>query len=153
VSGKRYKKRPLISSSSPDTPENGAITRVQTAYHFSGPLPPPEALARYNDVVPNGAERIFAMVERQSAHRESLEAKVVSRNASSQTLGSTYAFILSLVAIIGGIWLIHDGKSVTGLITILANLATLAGVFIYARRKQTSERVNKSTALAERSRD
>lgn len=32
---------------------------------FSGPLPPPAMLAQYNDVVPNGAERIMAMAERQ----------------------------------------------------------------------------------------
>jgi uncharacterized membrane protein len=116
-------------------------------HHFSGPLPPPEALARYNEVIPGGAERILAMAERQSAHREALESKVVNANASSQKMGSTYAFILSLVAVVGGVWLIHDGKSVTGLATILADLAALAGVFVVSRSKQAKERVQKSKAL------
>jgi uncharacterized membrane protein len=116
-------------------------------HHFSGPLPPPEALARYNEVIPGGAERILAMAERQSAHREALESKVVNANVSSQKMGSTYAFILSLVAIVGGVWLIHDGKSVTGLATILADLAALAGVFVVSRSKQAKERVQKANAL------
>ena len=32
-----------------------------TAQTFSGPLPPPEILAKYNSVVPNAAERIITM--------------------------------------------------------------------------------------------
>lgn len=117
---------------------------------FSGPLPPPEVLARYSEVVPNGAERILAMAERQSAHRESLEAQVVGSNISSQRMGSAYAFIISIVAVAGGIWLIHDGKSVSGLTTILSDLVALAGVFVYSRRKQAAERVDKSNTLQER---
>ena len=92
------------------------------------------------------------MAEKQGAHREKLEAQVVSGNISSQRLGSFYAFILSLVAILGGIWLIHDGKSVTGLTTIIADLATLAGVFVVSRNKQAKERTDKATALARRDR-
>jgi len=45
------------------------------------------------------------------------------------------------------VWLIHDGKSVTGLATILADLAALAGVFVVSRSKQAKERVQKSKAL------
>ena len=40
---------------------------------FSGPLPPPDALKRYSDIIPNGAERIMAMAEEQSKHRRELE--------------------------------------------------------------------------------
>ena len=32
--------------------------------HHSGPLPSPETLRQYNDIVPDGAERIMAMAER-----------------------------------------------------------------------------------------
>lgn len=128
--------------------QQSVLTRVQ-ASHFSGPLPPTELLARYDDVIPGGAERILAMAEHQSAHRESLEAQVVAGNISSQKAGSAYAFVLSLVAIAGGVWLIHEGKSVFGLTTILSDLAVLAGVFVYSRRQQSRERVQKSTTLVE----
>ncbi len=33
---------------------------------FQGPLPPPELLEAYNKIIPNGAERIVAMAEKQS---------------------------------------------------------------------------------------
>jgi uncharacterized membrane protein len=45
---------------------------------FSGPIPPPTLLAEYNKVVPNAAERILAMAEKQSEHRQFLEKKVIN---------------------------------------------------------------------------
>lgn len=72
VNDKRFKGRPSIPDSNPQT----SVVQIQ-ASAFSGPLPPPELLAKYNDVIPNGAERIMAMAERQSSHRERLEYRVV----------------------------------------------------------------------------
>ncbi len=125
--------------------------RVQAEF-FSGPLPPPSLLARYNDIIPSGAERILTMAERQSAHRENLEAQVVAGNLASQRRGSQYAFILALVAIGGGILLIHEGKSASGLATVISALAGPVSIFFYSQHKQSKERAEKADALAERSR-
>jgi len=92
------------------------------------------------------------MAEKQSAHRESLEAKVVAGNVASQARGSHYAFIICLVTIIGGFVLIGMGKSIYGISAVIGSLATLAAVFVVAKRDQRKERVEKSTALAERRR-
>jgi uncharacterized membrane protein len=113
-------------------------------------LPHPAILARYNEVIPNGAERIMAMAERQSIHRESLEAQVVAGNVASQARGSLYAFILCLVTIVGGFVLVGMGKSVIGVSFIVGSLATLAGVFILTRREQGKERDQKQDALLNR---
>jgi uncharacterized membrane protein len=94
----------------------------------------------------------MVMAEKQSAHRESLEAKVVAGNVASQARGSHYAFIICLVTIIGGFVLIGMGKSIYGISAVIGSLATLAAVFVVAKRDQRKERVEKSTALAERRR-
>jgi uncharacterized membrane protein len=39
-----------------------AVLRMER-HEFSGPLPSPEVLARYNDALPGGAERIVALAE------------------------------------------------------------------------------------------
>lgn len=133
-------------------PKRTEITSVTQSVSFSGPLPPPALLAKYNEVIPNGAERIMAMAERQSAHREALEARVVAGNVESQARGSHYAFIICLVTIVGGFVLIGMGKSIMGVSAVVGSLATLAGVFLIARLSQRKERVEKSTALEERRR-
>jgi len=91
----------------------------------------------------------MGMAERQSAHREALEAKVVNANVASQARGSFYAFTICLVTIVGGFYLVATGKSIYGVAAIIGSLATLAGVFIVARREQRKERVEKSTTLAQ----
>jgi uncharacterized membrane protein len=132
--------------------QQGAIASINQSVSFSGPLPPPGLLAKYNEVIPNGAERIMAMAERQSAHRESLEAQVVAGNVASQARGSHYAFIICLITIVGGFVLIGMGKNIYGISAVIGSLATLAGVFVIAKREQRKERVEKSGALDERRR-
>ncbi|HTW62872.1 MAG TPA: DUF2335 domain-containing protein [Terracidiphilus sp.] len=156
MSGKRYKKRPFLPSgqggASPVQSNSASIqAKVQTEF-FSGPVPPPSLLARYNEVVPDGAERILAMAERQSKHREILEAQVVAANIDSQRWGSRYAFVLALLAIAGGIFLIYSGRNTSGLATVITALVGLVSVFFYTQNQQRKERVEKSNALAERRR-
>ena len=94
----------------------------------------------------------MAMAERQSAHRESLEATVVAGNVASQARGSHYAFIICLITIVGGFVLIGMGKNIYGISAVIGSLATLAGVFVIAKREQKRERVEKSNALEKRRR-
>lgn len=156
MSGRRYKKNKIIPSGQRDPlpargPQSASIeqTRLQAEF-FSGPLPPPSLLAKYNDAIPDGAERILAMAERQSKHREILEAQVVAGNIAGQARGSHYAFIICLVTIVGGFVLIGMGKNIYGISAVIGSLATLAGVFVIARIEQRRERVEKSTALEKR---
>jgi uncharacterized membrane protein len=130
---------------------SGTTSKIQAAF-FAGPIPPPEILARYNDVVPNGAERILAMAERQSSHRESIETRIVDGNLKIQAQGNTRAFILALVIISGGIYLMATGQSGWGFAAIISSIASLVSVFAIAKSEQKKERLDKSTALEERRR-
>lgn len=92
----------------------------------------------------------MAMAERQSTHRENLEAKVVHGNVASQTRGSYFAFIIVLVAIVCGTFLIWDGKSAEGLVAIIASLSAIVAVFFRSKGEQKKERVEKSENLQSR---
>ncbi len=50
-----------------------SITAVSQASTFSGPIPPPQVLKGYNEIIKDGAERIILMAEKQSNHRMQLE--------------------------------------------------------------------------------
>ena len=45
------------------------LEQIVIAQQFSGPIPPPDALAQYNNIVPGAAERILKMAENQAAAR------------------------------------------------------------------------------------
>lgn len=118
--------------------------------HFSGPLPRPDILAAYENTLPGAADRVISMAERQSAHREALEAKHLDAGIRAQQLGSVFAFILSLIVVLGGFLLLWQGKKVEGLGSLITAAAVLVGNFIYSKRQQRDEREEKSAALAER---
>lgn len=66
---------------------------------WSGPLPPPQALAAFNDVVPNGAERIMAAWESETAHRHKVESREQLTFAIDTILGKVFALIFVLAAL------------------------------------------------------
>jgi uncharacterized membrane protein len=111
---------------------------------FSGPIPPPSILEKYNAIIPNGAERILAMAEKQSAHRARLESRVIDGNVASQTRGSYFTFVIVLVALLGGFYLLHEGKSLAGLSAIIVSVGGVVAVFFVQRQEQRKERVAKS---------
>jgi uncharacterized membrane protein len=100
-------------------------------------------LAQYNQVFPGCAERIVKMAEVQSEHRQHLEKTVIEGNVRAERFGQICAFILGVLAIIGGIALIAIGKDVQGLVAIISALGSLAGVFIWGRWRQERERDKK----------
>jgi uncharacterized membrane protein len=97
-------------------------------------------LAAYESVFPGCAERIVALTERQSAHRQGLESNVINGNISAQTRGQYLGFTLGMVIVIGGIGLIAYGKSTEGLASIITAMVGLVSVFVYGRWRQERER-------------
>src|SRR5206468_1881503 len=74
----REKAPDVLTSIPPD--KQALLTQVRIERQVSmrrGPLPDPGELAAYNQIIPNGADRIMKMAEEQSAHRIGLEKTVV----------------------------------------------------------------------------
>lgn len=109
---------------------------------FAGPLPSPADFQGYESVLPGSAERILSLTERQSAHRMSLEQRVVNSGIKQSWVGQSFAFIIAMTTIIGGVICILDGKDVGGITSIVAVLTSLVFVFI-AGRKQNKKNPNK----------
>jgi flagellar motor component MotA len=88
------------------------------------------------------------MAESQHHHRQGLESHVIHSNVSAQKLGTILGFIVAMTVVIGGMYLVHEGKSAAGLSAILTALASLVGVFLYSKREQQKDLANKTEALA-----
>jgi uncharacterized membrane protein len=130
------------AASSENQSSSGAVVRsIEISY--SGPLPHPDVLRRFEEIVPGSAAQIIDQFQAQSAHRREMESVVISANAFSQRLGSISASILALIAIGGGLWLAHEGKSVSGISTIIATLGGLVTTFLYKKQSQDKERAKK----------
>lgn len=102
------------------------IAEVRSILHsrtFSGPLPPPEILAQYDEIVHEGANRIVEMAEKEQAHRHSLETTSVEGNIKSEKRGQNYALLICTLIILGSFALIWKGHEIPGSIYAVGGLA------------------------------
>ena len=133
--------KPVITKpTNPPEPKNGHIVAYGAKVQFSGPLPPPELLGQYNAIIPNGAERIMEMAEKQHSHRISLESFVIAQDFKRANLGLILAFVIALVTLIGSFWLLWLGKTLYGLGLIIVELITLVGIFLHTENVRKEER-------------
>ena len=79
---------------------------IQVTAQWSAPLPPPEALARYDEIHPGSAKTIFALFEKETLHRQSIDLSEQSRKEQADnilqgafTRGQNYGLVLSLVCV------------------------------------------------------
>ena len=103
----------------------------------SGPLPDPETLKEYGEIIPNGAERIMKMAESQSTHRIELEKLAITSQLSQSGRGQIFGFILGLSAVGGSITCILLGHEVGGSILGAGGITSLVSVFVLGRRSQS----------------
>ena len=74
-----------------------------TAQQWSGPLPPPDALEQFNAIIPNGAERIIGMVEREQAHRIAQEQAVVAATVRDTRRGHWMGLVIAIASIVAAV--------------------------------------------------
>ena len=133
---------------------SGQSSGVLIQASWRGPLPPPDILRQYDELLPGVAERILVMSENAQQHERNMERdasdrenkvldladKVVSNDASQGRRGQWFAFVIALLGIVIGALLIAIDKAGFGLAVIFTPLAGLVGVFVYGTRARSAER-------------
>lgn len=127
------------------TPRSSVISRAEMTY--SGPLPLPQHLERYEDVCPGAADRIIAMAEGQSKHRQEIEKEVIRTNGRNSTLGVCIGGIVAVLAIICGTYIIESGNEISGYVTMFVPLSALIGVFVYGKYANKKELIEKQKLI------
>lgn len=112
-------------------------TNIELQHHqaYSGPIPDPDSLAKYEQIQPGFAERIIKMAEEEALHRRANENKVIKSSMAMAITGIVFAFIS--VILFGGIivYAISQRSNVAALSTVIAAVASLAGIFVFFRNK------------------
>jgi uncharacterized membrane protein len=142
------KDRPHTPASHPPQPPTAATpSRLMAAtqvQQFQGPLPHPDLLRQYNDIVPGAAERIIALAERQAEHRMTLEKIVIHGDTVRAHWGLVCGLVISLALLGSAIYMAAIGYAWPGAILGAFDIVALAGVFVYgthSRREERAERV------------
>ena len=101
--------------------------RITVSERYEGPLPRPDHLREYEDILPGAAERIFSSSERQLEHnissaRFALEAQVADTRRGKDYGAGLFAFLI--VCAFGSLF-VTDNPLVPG---IFLGAATVGGI-------------------------
>lgn len=112
------------------------VTTMSLSKTHIGPLPDSQTLREYSEIIPNGAERIMAMAEKQSDHRIGMEKGVVNGQVIQSYLGQIFAFLICTGFLICGTICVLHGFEIGGTILGAGGLTGLATAFIKGKDSQ-----------------
>ena len=113
------------------------VTRITRMESHSGPLPHPETLRGYAEIIPNGAERVMRMAEKQQDHSHRVE-NTREKTALIGVLAAMFGTVCSFGT--AGYALFLGFPTAAGVIAT-GTVAALAGAFIYGTKTQHSEQM------------
>lgn len=110
---------------------------------FSGPIPPPNIISEYENIVPGSADRIIRMAEMQSEHRQHMEEIIVKAESRDSLLGVWFAFGLGIGCLVACIVMVVMVPEAAGVICGSILGVTGIGSIITAFLKNTRRRNDK----------
>ena len=116
-----------------------ANSAVATAEFFAGPLPSPDILARYEQIIPGAAERILAIAEADVKHQREIEFAALHAEESSVRRGQWLGFVVALFALTTSIVALYLGSPWVAGIIGGTTVVGLVSAFVIGRIESSSE--------------
>jgi uncharacterized membrane protein len=113
----------------------------------SGPLPEASQLAAYNQVIPNGADRIMKMAEDQAAHRIQLEKTVVDSQQRQASRGQVFGLIIGIAGLTLATYAAVHGQPTFGEIIGGTTVGGLVSAFLFSQSRQREELAAKAKQM------
>lgn len=121
---------------SPIPPPAQPKSEGKVSIEWQGPLPPPGALKQFDEIIPNGADRILGMVEREQAARLKIEDRASLVEAAIAIGGRVVGALLLMMCIAAALWLAYMGYDWKVILALLSvPLLTLIGKFFTGSSK------------------
>ncbi|MBC6491721.1 DUF2335 domain-containing protein [Flavihumibacter stibioxidans] len=133
------KVKPNIFKGIPQTQKRQILSLIVQSKSHRGPIPSPEDMEEYGRVIPDGANRIMAMAEKQQEHRIELEKFAVKEELSQSSRGQIFALIMGLSCLLVGGFLVYTQHDTAGSILFGTSLTTLVIAFIVGKVRQRND--------------
>lgn len=112
---------------------------------YSGPIPSPEALARYEEIQPGAADRILKMAEKQQEHRMALETKAIGGQVDQSKRGQLFGFILVFVCVAVAVFFaVYFGMTAFAVTFLCVTMVSVVGLFVTGKMTVQKDLAKKS---------
>lgn len=98
-----------------------AISKLEM---YSGPIPHPDILEKYDELDPGAAKLIIENGVKESEHRRKLEVQAMNYTAKDSKRREWMGFFLGIIIILVGALLIYLGHTITG--TVLSGISAVS---------------------------
>lgn len=119
--------------------DNGQEVKLVHQEAYQGPLPHPDLLVKYEEIIPGSAERILSMAEKEQQHRHQLENEVIKKEIAQKGRGLYFGFTLALLIIVVGAYLLVIDKSLQGFSLILGSIAMIIAPFFFNKNNNQNK--------------
>lgn len=123
--------------------EQSRNVAVEVRQEFNGPIPPPEILAQYDNIMPGLGQKIIDQFLSETAHRHDVESRTVEINksiAESSMLerkhGQRYGFATFILMLLAIVYLAMNGHDNVAMVLGGTTMAAVIGLFL-VRRQET----------------
>jgi len=106
------------------------IKALSVKRSYSGPLPDGESIKIYDEVIPNGGDRLMSTVEKQLDHRIEIEKIGMKRSFNQSSTGQWMGFAIAIVFGFIAWDLAKSGFTVAASILGTVDLVSLVAIFI-----------------------
>jgi uncharacterized membrane protein len=127
------KSRQSVQPAQPPDSAEGGDHHILMA-KWDGPLPPPAALREFDELVPNGAERIFAQFEAEASHRRECEAKHLRFGIRDAHIGQFLAGLYAVCAF--GVSAFAIYKEAYWAASFISGTTIVGGIVAFLRQKE-----------------
>ncbi|MBP8725724.1 MAG: DUF2335 domain-containing protein [Saprospiraceae bacterium] len=100
---------------------------------YVGPIPSPEMLSGYEEIVEGSAKLIIDKFDKQFAHRVEMEKTVIPNQVSQTTRGQWFGFIIAMTAIGWTVYLSITGHEDVAKVLGGTTMVSLVSVFVIGR--------------------
>ncbi len=110
------------------------IASVHSAY--SGPIPDPHSLEKYENIHPGFADRIITMAENEAKHRHEVEIMLVRKDSRISAMGVVFAFFSVIMFCLLIFYALYKGNNMETLAVAIGAIASVAGIFVFVRSRK-----------------
>ncbi|MDF7667442.1 DUF2335 domain-containing protein [Orbaceae bacterium ESL0727] len=97
---------------------------------YSGPLPHPDILKKYNELDPDFSKTIFAHFKEEQEHRHRIDNKAIDGAILSDKRAQYMAFFICIIVLGISFYAVYSGKEVAGIIGLVMSLGGLIAAFL-----------------------
>ena len=109
----------------------------QVSQQYSGPIPPPEILYNFDQIIPGAAERILVMAEENGKHQREIEKAALTLASDEVKRGQRFGLTIGILAFTTCIIALILGSEKTAIALGGTTLIGLVAVFVTGHIKKS----------------